>query len=134
MAGNVAIHVVNAALPFDFLGSHMQILAPPGRANDRRTMPDILLRRNTDDPASIVAAQAGIRLAFVAAIQHLSALQRAALILARRTSLAGVGRCHDATMPRCHDATMLDMTTAAVNGALNTPAAVYANSGWSRTG
>jgi RNA polymerase sigma-70 factor (ECF subfamily) len=70
-------------------------------------IPDSLLRRDTDDPASIIAAQAGIRLAFIAALQHLPARQRAALIL--RDVLA---------WPAADVATMLDTTVAGVNSAL----------------
>jgi RNA polymerase sigma-70 factor (TIGR02960 family) len=77
-------------------------------------MPDILLRGDTGsasgvtaDPASIVAARAGIRLAFIAALQYLPARQRAVLIL--RDVL---------TWPAADVAGMLDTTTAAVNSAL----------------
>jgi RNA polymerase sigma-70 factor (TIGR02960 family) len=70
-------------------------------------MPDALLRRDSDDPASIVAAGVGIRLAFIAALQYLPARQRAVLIL--RDVLA---------WPAADVAGMLDTTTAGVNSAL----------------
>jgi RNA polymerase sigma-70 factor (TIGR02960 family) len=70
-------------------------------------IPDMLLRSETADPASIVAAQAGIRLAFIAALQHLPARQRAALIL--QDVLA---------WPATDVAAMLDTSTASVNSAL----------------
>jgi RNA polymerase sigma-70 factor (ECF subfamily) len=61
----------------------------------------------TDDPATIVAARAGVRLAFVAALQLLPARQRAVLtlrdVLAFRTAEV---------------AAMLDTTTAAVDSTL----------------
>jgi RNA polymerase sigma-70 factor, ECF subfamily len=67
-------------------------------------VPDALL---PDDPASVVAARAGIRLAFIAALQYLPARQRAALIL------------HDVLAWRAAEvAELLDSTPAAVNSAL----------------
>ncbi|WP_068187986.1 sigma-70 family RNA polymerase sigma factor [Mycobacterium sp. UM_CSW] len=43
--------------------------------------PDSLLYGATDDPAVVVAVRSSVRLAFVAALQHLSSLQRAVLVL-----------------------------------------------------
>ena len=44
-------------------------------------LPDALLAAEHDDPAAVAASRAGIRLALVAALQYLSARQRAVLIL-----------------------------------------------------
>jgi len=60
-----------------------------------------------DDPAAEVVAREGIRLAFVAALQYLSARQRAALIM--RDVL---------DWPAAEAAELLGMTTTAVNSAL----------------
>jgi RNA polymerase sigma-70 factor (TIGR02960 family) len=68
-------------------------------------LPDSLV--GGDDPAVAVAARAGIRLAFVAALQHLPARQRAVLVL--RDVLR---------WPAAEVAQMLDMTSAGVHSAL----------------
>jgi RNA polymerase sigma-70 factor, ECF subfamily len=46
-----------------------------------RPLPDVLLAGQYEDPAAVAASRAGIRLALVAALQYLSARQRAVLIL-----------------------------------------------------
>lgn len=69
--------------------------------------PDPLVASDTADPASIVAERDSIRLAFVAALQHLPARQRAVLIL------RDVLRWRAAEV-----AEALDTTEAAVNSAL----------------
>src|SRR6202451_4607098 len=43
--------------------------------------PDALLAREREDPAAVTVSRSGIRLAFVAALQHLSARERAVLIM-----------------------------------------------------
>jgi RNA polymerase sigma-70 factor, ECF subfamily len=66
--------------------------------------PDALLG---GDPAAVAASRAGIRLAWVAALQHLSARQRAVLILRDVLEL-----------PAAEAADLLGMTTTAVNSGL----------------
>jgi RNA polymerase sigma-70 factor (ECF subfamily) len=72
-----------------------------------RPFPDALIAEQQDDPAAVLASKAGIRLAFVAALQYLSARQRAMLILrdVLEWSAADV-------------AELLDTTTTAVNSGL----------------
>ncbi len=69
--------------------------------------PDALIAVNTGDPAAIAASRAGIRLAFIAALQYLPARQRAVLIL------RDVLGWHASEV-----AETLEMSTAAANSAL----------------
>jgi RNA polymerase sigma-70 factor, ECF subfamily len=69
--------------------------------------PDALLASDREDPAAVATSRAGIRLAFVAALQHLSARQRAMLIL--RDVLE---------WPAGQVAELLGTTTTAVNSGL----------------
>jgi RNA polymerase sigma-70 factor, ECF subfamily len=70
-------------------------------------LPDALLAAEHDDPAALAASRAGIRLALVAALQYLSARQRAVLIL--RDVLE---------WPAAEVADLLGTTTTAVNSGL----------------
>jgi RNA polymerase sigma-70 factor, ECF subfamily len=69
--------------------------------------PDALLAGQREDPAAVAVSRAGIRLAFVAALQYLSARQRAMLIL--RDVLE---------WPAAQVADLLGTTTTAVNSGL----------------
>jgi RNA polymerase sigma-70 factor (ECF subfamily) len=70
-------------------------------------IPDALLEGGSEDPATIVSLRGSVRLALVAALQHLPARQRAVLI--QREVLA---------WRAAKVAEALDTTTAAVNSAL----------------
>jgi RNA polymerase sigma-70 factor (ECF subfamily) len=69
--------------------------------------PDTLLAAERADPAAVAASRAGIRLAYIAALQYLSARQRAVLIL--RDVLE---------WPAAQVADVLGTTTTAVNSGL----------------
>ena len=77
------------------------------QVNWLQPVPDALVTPACADPAAIVAARAGLRLALIAALQYLPARQRAVLIL--RDVLA---------FPAAEVAVMLGTSTASVKSAL----------------
>jgi RNA polymerase sigma-70 factor, ECF subfamily len=104
-------HRGRRALPSGLAGPGDDPDAPPGPPDPDvawlQPIPDALVTPESADPATIVAARQGLRLALIASLQYLPARQRAVLIL--REVLA---------FPATEVATMLDTTTAAVKSAL----------------
>jgi RNA polymerase sigma-70 factor, ECF subfamily len=82
-------------------------LAPSPDVPWLQPMPDWMLAESSNDPATVTASRAGIRLALVAALQYLPARQRAMLIL--RDVL---------DWPAAQVAELLGTTTTAVNSGL----------------
>jgi RNA polymerase sigma-70 factor, ECF subfamily len=73
------------ALPSGLGGPAEDPDAPPGPAEPEVAwlgpIPDTLVTSDSQDPAMIVAAREGLRLALIASLQHLPARQRAVLLL-----------------------------------------------------
>jgi len=114
IATNVCIDLINAgrrrALPMD-LGAPASATAPAGDRLPETTWVGPALDERvgvaSGDPAEAAVARDGIRVAFVAALQHLPARQRAVLIL------------RDVLRWRADEvAALLDMTTVAVHSML----------------
>jgi RNA polymerase sigma-70 factor (ECF subfamily) len=98
------------ALPTGLVGPSAEMQTRPEKRTDiswLEPIPDALLGTSADDPATVVAARSGIRLAFIAALQYLPARQRAVLIL--RDVLA---------WSAAEVADLLETSPAAVNSAL----------------
>ncbi len=92
-----------AAVP-ESAGTAVRWLQP---APDALVAPDAVLAAEYGDPAAVVAARAGLRLALIASLQYLPPRQRAVLVL--RDVLA---------FPAADVAAMLGTTTASVKSAL----------------
>ena len=104
---NALAHSERRVLPSGLVGPSDDPTRPDPEALEApwlQPFPDRLLG---DDPATVAVAREGIRLAFVAALQHLPARQRAVLIL------------RDVLGWRAAEvAALMDTTTASVNSAL----------------
>jgi RNA polymerase sigma-70 factor, ECF subfamily len=125
IASNICIDMLRGrqrrALPVDFGPSSApseSLLGAPSAEEtwltpiaDSRVLPD------HGDPAEIAALRESVRLAFVAAMQHLPARQRAALIL-----------CEVLKMPAAEAADALGTSVASVNSALQRARATLASS------
>lgn len=125
IATNVCLDMLGGpqrrARPMD-LGPASPATAPLGAPLPERTwvgpVPDSRVLPDDGDPADLAAARESIRLAFVAALQHLPPRQRAVLILRE------VLRWRASEV-----AELLDTTVASVNSALQRARATLADSG-----
>ena len=107
------------ALPMDLGPSSppLESLLRPWPAEDLwvTPIPDVKVMPEHGDPAEIAAMRDSVRLAFVTALQHLPARQRAALIL-----------CEVLKLPATEAAQVLDSSVASVNSALQRARATLA--------
>src|SRR5215207_6195349 len=92
-------HCGRRALPSGLGGPGEDPDAPPGPPDPDvawlQPIPDTLVTPESQDPATIVAAREGLRLALIASLQHLPPRQRAVLIL--REVLASRSRLESST-------------------------------------
>jgi RNA polymerase sigma-70 factor (ECF subfamily) len=107
------------ALPMDLGPSSppLETLLRPWPSEDIwvTPVPDAKVLPEHGDPAEIAAIRESVRLAFVTALQHLPARQRAALIL-----------CEVLRLPAVEAASVLESTVASVNSALQRARATLA--------
>ena len=125
IATNVCLDSLNAgrrrARPMDLSpASHADAVLPAKSAEAMwvEPAPDARVLPSGGDPADVVVARESVRLAFVAALQHLPPKQRAVLIL--REVLA---------WKAAEAAELLDTTVASVNSALQRARATLADAG-----
>jgi RNA polymerase sigma-70 factor, ECF subfamily len=124
IATNVCLDLLRGekrrALPMDLgpASPPLESLLRPWPAEDNwvTPIPDIKVMPEHGDPAEIAATRESIRLAFVTALQHLPARQRAALIL-----------CEVLKLPAAEAAAVLDSSVASVNSALQRARATLAD-------
>ena len=124
IATNVCLDMLNGrnrrALPMDFGPASPPVAASLGEPQAEslwiQPMPDSAVLTASADPADVAVGRESVRLAFVAALQHLPPRQRAVLILREvlRWSAAEV-------------AELLDTTVASVNSALQRARATLAS-------
>jgi len=115
IATNVCLDLLRGekrrALPMDLGPSSppLESLLRPWPAEDIwvTPIPDVKVMPEHGDPAEIAAMRDSVRLAFVTALQHLPARQRAALIL-----------CEVLRLPAAEAAQVLETSVASVNSAL----------------
>jgi len=124
IATNVCFDMLNGrtrrALPMDLGPAHEPVatnLNTRAEATWIQPIPDSALS-TADDPAELAMSRETIRLAFVAALQHLPARQRAALIL-----------CEVLRWKASEAAELLDTSVASVNSALQRARATLEASG-----
>ncbi len=130
IATNVCLDLLNArkrrALPMD-LGPATSGALEPGPALPEVTwiepMPDVRVVPADGDPADVAVARETVRLAFVAALQHLPPRQRAVLIL-----------CEVLRWKATEVAELLETSVASVNSALQRARATLEASDVSATG
>jgi RNA polymerase sigma-70 factor, ECF subfamily len=123
IATNVCLDMLRGekrrALPMDLgpASPPVESLLRPSPAEDLwiTPIPTATVAPEHGDPADIAVVRDSVRLAFVTALQHLPARQRAALIL-----------CEVLRIPAVEAATILDTTVAAVNSALQRARATLA--------
>jgi RNA polymerase sigma-70 factor (ECF subfamily) len=123
IAANVCLDMLRGerrrALPMDLgpASPPVESLLRPWPAGDPwvTPIPSAAVLPEHGDPAEIAAVRDSVRLAFVTALQHLPARQRAALIL-----------CDVLRIPAAEAAAILDTTVAAVNSALQRARATLA--------
>ncbi len=129
IATNVCLDQIDGrkrrATPMDFSSEasppvHASLGVPLPESTWVEPMPDVLVMPAEGDPAEMAVARESIRLAFVAALQHLPARQRAVLIL------------RDVLRWKADEvAELLEATTASVNSALQRARATLAATGLS---